>query len=415
MIRPFIAHITGNPQFPTVRMVNVRARPIAGSNAAVLFQALIGTRALPILDVQPDLTNAQSGGKLYFWFLVRFPSGVDGWVRDDLLTLEGDGRRFGYPDLSTPTYAFSLLRQLLPTTPSPAPVPPPPVPVPVVPVVPTPDPSPVPTPGADLTAIVISQSGLNLRATPITGTVVNRLPYRSSVVMREAVPQGGTSNYKWARVDTASGSGWVRTDNLSINGNGAHLTLSHGDEYPAPMTNYWWVRGFNVNQNPLPEVEHLGWDFGAAVGEAIRVGPAGGRVMRTFVCTKCTATQPSTFSQGIPLANSAVFLDPAWGFGYGNAIIVRYMNSQLPASTRDRLMQRGLGGAHVYAIYAHLSAINASVNQDLPPNAVLGACGNTGNSNGAHLHLEVRASLNPNENWSSMRANLMDPEVLFLR
>ena len=69
----------------------------------------------------------------------------------------------------------------------------------------------------------------------------------------------------------------MRTDYLSITGDGSGFGLSKGDEYPAPLQNYWWIRGQNHNQNPN-EAEHLGWDFSANAGEPIRSGPNGGIV-----------------------------------------------------------------------------------------------------------------------------------------
>ena len=71
----------------------------------------------------------------------------------------------------------------------------------------------------------------------------------------------------------------MRTDYLSIIGDGSDFGLSKGDEYPAPMQQYWWIRGQNHNQNPN-EAEHLGWDFSASAGEPIRSGPNGGHGRR---------------------------------------------------------------------------------------------------------------------------------------
>lgn len=418
-----IVHISGNPNIPTLKLVNVRPNPRADA-AAVLFQALVGTRGLVAVDVRPDEANAAQNGKVYQWFKVRFPSGIEGWVRDDLISLEGDGRPFGYPDLSAEAFAFGLVRTLLPTAANPAPVVPAPVvPVPV-PVVPAPVPVPVPVPVVPTPAIpkaltgrVISQSGLNMRQSPVSGTVITRIPFQTEVPVLETRPQGAPSNYIWARVGFNNSSGWVRTDNLSLSGGGGSLGLSEGDEYPAPMAfgKYWWIRGFNLRNNPNEE-DHLGWDFAANVGEPIRVGPNGGRVMRTFVCTRCTPDKPSTVLQGLGLGNASVFLDPAWGYGYGNAVLVRYLHEQLPQSTRDRLAALKLQGAHLYVMYAHLNSIDAAVGADLPAHAVVGTNGNTGNSTGAHLHLEVRASLNPNDtDWTRMRPNLLDPGVVYLR
>jgi len=60
-----------------------------------------------------------------------------------------------------------------------------------------------------------------------------------------------------------------------------------------------------------------------------------------------------------------------WGASYGNAIIVLH---------RD--MTR--------AIYAHLSKILVTANQEIKTGERIAKVGNTGNSTGAHLHFEVR-------------------------
>ena len=408
----FLVHITGNPNIPTLAKVNVREQP-GTSGVGVRFQADIGTRNLPILDVKPDQANNGFNGKVYQWFQVQFSNGVTGWLRDDLISLEGDGTEYGYPILTGASYAFALMRQLLPeTTPTPAPVPTPPTPTPIPP---TPTPTPAPTPTTEVKGMVISVSGLNLREAPISGRVITRLAYKEIVKILQARPQGGTSNYIWARVESAEGTGWVRTDYLSIIGDGSSFGLSKGDEYPAPLDQYWWIRGQNHNQNPN-EAEHLGWDFSASAGEPIRSGPNGGMVARVLNCTRCTDSQPNVLSQGIPLDNASVFLDPAWGFGYGNAVIVRYLNDLLPASTKERLQDHGLAGAHLYVIYAHLSVISVQVGQQLDAFEQVGIIGNTGNSSATHVHVEVRASTQPlTADWAAMRPNEFDPEILFRR
>jgi len=225
----------------------------------------------------------------------------------------------------------------------------------------------------------------------------------------------GANNYVWAKVDSAKGAGWVRTDYLSIQGDGSRFGLSKGDEFPAPPQNYWWSRGQHDVRPDGSVDDHLGWDFGLAVGDSIRSAPAVGKVMRLLTCRTCTADKPNGPSQGIPLNDSRIFTE-AWGFGYGNAVIVRYMNDQLPASARERLTAQRLAGMHLYVLYGHLSAISVSVGQDLNTATQVGLAGNTGNSDAPHLHLEVRASSNPNTtDWASMRSNVIDPKVTFLR
>ncbi|MEP7291772.1 MAG: M23 family metallopeptidase [Chloroflexota bacterium] len=407
---PFIANISGNPNITTLGSINVRAQPSTATGVAVLFQARIGSNGLTILDVQPDQSNNHLNGKVYQWFRLRFTDGQLGWARDDLISIEGDGSVFGYPVLTQASYAFGLLRALLPVTPAPTPVPPPPPPPPV----PEPPPTPAPTPPTtDVLATVLSVAGLNMREAPVNGAIKARIGYRKRVKILATRPQGGTSNYTWAQVQAVEGIGWMRTDYLSIAGDGTRFGLSKGDEYPAPMENYWWVRGQNENQNP-GEGSHKGWDFSASPNEVIRCAPNGGFAIRVIICTRCTVNQPNVLSQGIPLDNAGVFNDPAWGYGYGNAVIVRYMNDQLPASARARLAAKGMTGAHLYAIYGHLKSVSLQAGQVLAPFQEIGIIGNSGNSSALHLHLEVRASLNPaDNNWAGMR--LFDPEVTFLR
>jgi murein DD-endopeptidase MepM/ murein hydrolase activator NlpD/uncharacterized protein YraI len=431
----FLVHLSGNPNVTTIRVVNVRSGPGTGEKFAVLFTTPVGARGLVALDVQPDANNISLNGKVYQWIQVRFPDMQVGWVRDDLIELEGDGSAFGYPVCPQPTYGFSLRRVVVaaapgtnptpsaaPTSPTPVAAPvtpgpqatPTPAPVPTTPTSPTPQPIPTVIPSGPPMGKIIGNTGVNLRAAPISGNVLGRLDYLSSVRILSGQPQGGTSNYIWANVESPKGRGFVRADYLSITGDGSAFGLSKGDEYPAPMKNYWWVRGFNLNQNP-GEPEHLGWDFGGKVGEPIVAGPSGGVVVRTLVCTKCTAEKPSSFQQGFKIGDPAVFSHEGWGFGYGTFVIVRYDNPILPQSTRDRLASRGLGGAHLFALYGHLASFNVSVGQTIAPGGLIGVCGNTGNSEAPHLHLEVRAGHNPNDNWSLLRPNLLDPSVLFLR
>ena len=410
---PFIAHISGNPNIPALGRINIRAQPSTAAGVAVLFEAPVGTNNLTVLEVQNDLANNHLNGKVYQWFRLRFADGRIGWARDDLISVQGDGTLFGYPDLNQAAYAFGLMRALLPVTPTPTPppvpVPPPPEPEPE----PEPEPPPAPPPTGDLLATVISPSSLNLRNAPVNGTVIARIGFRKRVKILNAQPQGGTSNFIWVQVQAVEGVGWVRHDFLSVSGNGSRFGLSAGDEFPTPMENFWWVRGQNVNQNP-GEANHKGWDFGASPGEVVRSAPTNGLVMRLMNCTRCTAEKPNVISQGIPLNSPSVLNDPAWGFGYGNAVIVRYLNNQLPASARQRLTEWGYSGMHLYVIYAHLKSISVTVGQRLEPNQQIGIIGNTGNSTGTHLHIEVHVSAKVDDiGWGAL-PNL-DPKVAFRR
>lgn len=403
----FLANIIGIREVPTIREVNVRAAPTI--TAALVTRLPVGTRGLRVVEVREDSLATKLNGKVYQWIKLTLPTGGEGWVRDDLIEVEGDGTPFGYPMLLVPAVAFSIQRRIAAVAggvnqPPPAPVQPPPAPV---------QPPPAPTSGAP-TARVIGKSGVNLRAQPINGSVIARLNFLQEVTIRGAQPQGGTSNYRWVEVDSPAGRGFVRDDYLSIRGDASAFGLSKGDEYPAPMKNCWWVRGFNVNQNP-GEPEHLGWDFGAQTGEPILAGPNGGTVTQVLLCRKCTPDRPSTLMHGFSLGDTSIFNDEGWGFGYGTYVIVRYDNHLLPASTRERLAGRGLGGAHIFALYGHLQTASVMSGQSVTGGQQIGTCGNTGNSQATHLHLEIRAGTNLTPQWWQIRNGLLDPGVLFLR
>ncbi|HVU14175.1 MAG TPA: peptidoglycan DD-metalloendopeptidase family protein [Phototrophicaceae bacterium] len=420
----FIVNITGNPNVSTITTVNVRALPSTVAGTTVLFQAAVGVGNLPILDVQPDQANNALNGKVYQWFKVQFANGSAGWIRDDLVSIVGDGTSFGYPNLSQQAYAFGLTRKLLPPTgTSPAPTPPaptpptptPPAPTPPAPTPPTPTPPPAPTPpSTTVTATVIAAAGLNMRSSPVTGNPIAKLAYHEQVTINGAQPQPNTA-YIWALVQSAEGRGWARTDYLSISGDGSRFGLSKGDEYPAPLhSNYWWVRGQNDVQPNGSIDQHLGWDFSANPGQPIYCGPKGGWVMKVLTCIKCTVGAPSSIQQGHPVNDPAVLNDPAWGNGFGNAPIIRYTNDLLPASTQARLVALGMPGAHLFVIYGHMSAVTVQQGQTLGPNAQIGVIGNTGNSTATHVHVEVHASLNANDtNFAGMRE--FDPVILYLR
>ena len=73
-----------------------------------------------------------------------------------------------------------------------------------------------------------------------------------------------------------------------------------------------------------------------------------------------------------------IYAGPISG-GYGNLVAIDHRNGYL-------------------TLYAHLSRVNAGCGQSVSRGTVIGACGSTGNSTGAHLHFEVRqngAFVNP--------------------
>jgi murein DD-endopeptidase MepM/ murein hydrolase activator NlpD len=69
-----------------------------------------------------------------------------------------------------------------------------------------------------------------------------------------------------------------------------------------------------------------------------------------------------------------------WNYGYGNVVQIDHGNGFV-------------------TIYAHLSVISVGMCQSISAGAPIGAAGNTGNSQGAHLHFEIRQGGSPINPW----------------
>ncbi len=486
----FIVTVLGLPEFPSIREVNVRSGPSV--NRELLFKISLGSRG-SVEAVEADSDRQNKDNKIYQWFKVKFFDGRSGYVRDDLIEVEGDGAPFGYPFVPQRTVAFRLTRQAAasmptpaapsapvpapstaapqpapvtpnpfgqatvstpppatPTTAAPAPAPsstaPQPTPAtppnpfgqatvstppPATPTTPTaaasaPAPAPAPSTAAPQptpattgtpTAIVMSQNGARMRSGPGVGNAeVMMVPYKTQVeLLGLQNDQDTRSKLRWVNIRVQGKTGWTREDFLRLTG-GAYEALGAGfaDAFPAPVVNSWWVRDYNLDPNFA--FIHYGWDFGGTVGEPIYAPPSGGRVVTASLCKACTPAKPNAQANGFKTGDQSIINSPDWNYGYGHMVAIRVLHEKLPASTQAELARRGLAGYHLYIIYAHMNSIDVQTGMELQPGQQIGTLGNTGNSEGPHLHLEVRAWNNPNETslGASFR-NHMTPAVVFRR
>lgn len=450
------ATIAGLDYESSIVEFNVRPQPGTAPNVT-LFKARKGTAALDILDVQPDNQGTKrTDGQVYQWFKLSFPDGQEGWLRGHVLTIEGDLTQYGYGTLADAVYAYKLTRVIPAAAPSPtvssevtppAPAAPAPQPAPspttpaapptpateVTPAAPTPatevtPATPAPATGAAVCAgTVLVGSGARLRQSPVLGDPITVIPHEAVVNVLEIRSVAG-EQYRWVRISYEGSEGWTREDLLSYSGDCARFNLrvtsatpareveyqeyTSAALYPVPMKRYRFVRGFTGHQP-----NHPGVDYGGDVGEPMLAGPVGGLVVASEECAKCNVPgKPSTESQGLQLGDPAIFTDPGWNFGFGHYIVVRYLNNQLPGPTRNELAQRGMPGWHIYAMYAHLSRRDVEQGDVLEPGQAFAACGNTGNSSGSHVHLELRAARSSSfPGWARIGDGLVDPLIMFER
>lgn len=451
--QPFLALVIGIPAIPTVTQVNIRSGP--GTNTDLIFKVAVGTTNLPIIEVKADAEGKNKDGKVYQWFRVQFPQGV-GWVRDDLINIWGDGTGTGYPALVSPVTAFALTRNTstLPpgaeiaatgtapqqttttkptastevvTTAQPA------VATASQPIVATPQPTSssevVTTPQATTSqttaasgppmALCISKFGGTMRPGPGTGhnPSLGKFAYKDTAsVIGGQVGDDGVA-LSWVKISYQGKEGWVREDLVRVTGNFTSFGLNVSDKYRVPVDDTWWIRGWDLDGTIWNTGPHNGWDLGGVKGVTpVLAGPQGGVVFDVRFCQKCGTAGTSAVEKGFSVGDSRVWNDAGWNFGYGHFIIVGYENSKLPESTKQYLASNNMAGWNIFVMHAHLQELIAKKGATVAPNEKIAILGNSGNSEGPHLHLEIRASqtMNPG-GWANIKSGLMSPGVLFIR
>ncbi|MGJ3239144.1 MAG: peptidoglycan DD-metalloendopeptidase family protein [Anaerolineae bacterium] len=431
--QPLKLKVIGIPHIPSITQIN--ARLDATTTTDIAFKIDVGTTDIPIIDVQADRQSNHLDGKVYQWFRAQFEQGM-AWVRDDLVEIWGDGSTVGYPIISTPTVAHHLQRDTstvphgaetqAPTTESE--VTQAPTTESEVTQAPTTESevTQAPTTESEVTqasqepprAKAMSAFDAKMRPGPGTGhnPPVTAIPKGTTVdVLDTRMGDDGKALY-WVQVRYSGQTGWVREDLLRLSGNFAPFGLNAPDKYPNPAPESTWSRGWDVDGSIWNTGKHDGWDHAGRKGAPLLAGPHGGVIFEKKLCAKCGNQGLSTLERGLQLYDTRVYTDQGWNFGYGHYLIVAYEHSTLPASTRAYLASQGRDGQHIFVMYAHCQDMLVESKQTLTPNQQIATLGNSGNSNGAHLHLEVRisASMNP-QGWYSIKDGLRSPGILFLR
>ncbi|MBX3081163.1 MAG: M23 family metallopeptidase [Anaerolineae bacterium] len=494
--------IRGIPDNPSI--VDVRVWMTPGMDSSVRFRAKVNTTAITD-QIAPDDRGTAFMGQVYRWFHLLFPDGRDGWVRDDLLDIQGDFTPFGYGNYARRTFAFVAAQSVpLASIKTPTPIPagtpviaPDNTPAPIVIVAPStgtmpatvmictgsvletvqPEVRKLPSAAADSvgslppkTAVQIfgvtptadadgvrwvqvvgggligyvrsdvlnyapecAQLGLpssvsqpvvpvvppvrqpictgkarldlqpNIRSAPsFQASKKGMLQPGDPVNIFSVVPGQDGDGFRWVEITSQAMSGFVREDLLTYtpecnvlslftsqpsSGTTQPVPLNTGGKFAAPVQKVVITQEFGT-------AGHKGTDFGLKVGSAVTASGDG----TAFVirCQRCRDDAPNFLSQGITDADAANYKrnlnDPAWGYGFGNAVMVRYVWEALPPDMRAVMTQRGLTNGAAYVIHGHLSRIDVGNGQAVSKGTQLGLSGNTGNSSGPHLHLELRLS-----------------------
>ncbi|MDY6781099.1 MAG: peptidoglycan DD-metalloendopeptidase family protein [Cyanobacteriota bacterium] len=199
-----------------------------------------------------------------------------------------------------------------------------------------------------------------------------------------------------------AGEAIAKSGNSGI-GTGAHLDIRLKPRSVVPPTELveWTLTG----KNPKPEPPGLNLSFWGAAKE---VADEKGSGSQFIVPTRGTITQgldkkPNALcsvhcgvdianAEGTPIAAAAdgkVVFAGEDEFGLGRAIQLEHD-----------------GG--IYSVYGHNSALLVRVGQAVKQGQTIGLMGNTGNSNGPHLHFELRSS-GSSQGDNGSNAQWLDP------
>ena len=352
-------------------------------------------------ETHPDPQGDSLGGQIYQWFFLTFPDGIQGWVRDDLILLEGDCTTFGYGFYETPILAFDAKSQLADFD----------------------DQTHTFIESTVCHATIRPDINANVRAgSTIQSARLGLLIANTQVDVLAVVDGQDDDTFRWIKMRSGDISGFIREDLLVYENECESLGLSIEPEVLHPAegtvnTEYRFDAPLRANYGISQEFGgiHKGIDLFANLGVGVYSGGLG-RVAYTMNCLPCTPACPNVRCHNISLNNPSVLRNPDWGYGFGNHVVVEYAWNNLPQAMRDNLLAENLPNAFVYVIYAHLLDVLVAPDELVTKGKRLGSLGNSGNSTGPHLHIEVRASqlkISTNDTTGIFQRFLVAPRHMF--
>lgn len=238
---------------------------------------------------------------------------------------------------------------------------------------------------------------LNLRRQPAVQQEVLRVLPPHTFIQRTGKAET-RDGYTWVEVLTADGErAWVARRWLSIN---ACEGVMAGGNTPT-IVNDAYRSGYAYGEL-VGNYHHYGIDIYSNSGDRSIYSPFHDRVVATDPCETCLLRDPG---DGNDAGQTA---DPAINYGYGAMTIVEYTSSDLTPSQHAELHKDNIKlteGESLYLMFAHLDPNEsiAMAGTKLEQGENVAVIGNSGNSYGAHAHVEAavqESGLNWNEDTS---------------
>lgn len=281
-----VVFIRGVVESPAITSVNVRSAPRVASD--LLFKILVGSTST-CTEIRPDEDGDNFLGQVYDWFFLTFPDGRQGWVRNDLLDMQGNFAHLGYGNYGVRTFAF-FAAQLLGLSGAPAVSP-----MPTSPAVTAPPASP-----GNCTAIVRPDIvGAKVRQAPSRQSAEQTTLNPGTQVTVRHVSAPDIEGFRWVYVAIIGVEGYVREDLLQYAAACMALGLTPSVpppiESPDPRRAKLYGPPLKGEYTPTTGYQppgHKGVDLALDTG-AIVYASAKGLVVGMTQCRHCTAAQPS--------------------------------------------------------------------------------------------------------------------------
>ena len=228
---------------------------------------------------------------------------------------------------------------------------------------------------------------LNLRPQPNLddqeGTIT--MPPWSEVAWsgEEVVADGHT----WYQVSTSAGAqGWASSQYM-LDGACADAVFALDGVLPIVESPNAQYENGNQWLDPDANTEHFGMDFISNAGNPAITSPYSDQIAASDPCPGCTEVD-------LDEGNTPDESDPEYNYGYGAMIVVEYAYSDLSDQERSHLERAGVSlseGESVYMMMSHLdpNVEIAEAGTVLESGSQMASIGNSGNSSGAHGHLEM--------------------------
>lgn len=224
---------------------------------------------------------------------------------------------------------------------------------------------------------------LNLRRQPAIQQEVLRVLPSQTFIQRTGNAET-RDGYTWVEVLTADGErGWVARRWLSID---ACEGVMAGGNTPT-IVNDAYRSGYAYGER-VGSYHHYGVDIYSNSGDRSIYSPFHDRVVAADACETCLLRNAG---DGNDAGQTA---DPATNYGYGAMTIVEYASSDLSAAQRAELQKDNIElaeGESLYLMFAHLDPNEsiAMAGTKLEQGENVAVIGNSGNSYGAHAHVEA--------------------------